>query len=72
MDPKGTSVKVLSADPSRSEKSAVKNNIRPIMSINVSAVRPVSLQGFFFFSSPGLKRSFVVGSHGNREHRGGS
>lgn len=48
---KGTNVKGLSPEPSHAEKSAVKANLEPIISVNVSAVKLVSLQGFFFFFS---------------------
>lgn len=57
---KGTNVKGLSPEPSHSEKSAVKANLEPIISVNVSAVKPVSLP----------PQRLIFGSHGNCEHGG--
>lgn len=57
---KGTNVKALSPEPSHSEKSAVKANLEPIISVNVSAVKLVSLQGFLFFFSGSNRGSSLV------------
>ena len=44
----------------------MKANFEPIMSVNVSAVKLVSLQAFFLM----LEQRHLVGSHGNCLHGG--
>lgn len=63
--PEGTNVGALHTEQSHSEKSAVKTNCGPVMSVNVSAVQLVSLQVFLM-----LEQRHLVGSHGNCQHGG--
>lgn len=64
-------MRALNPEPSHSEKSAVKANLGPIMSINVCRQTrlPAGLKKKNVFTLM-LEQRHLVGSHGNRQHRG--
>lgn len=60
-------MKALSPEPSHSEKSAVKANLEPIISV---ICRQTCLPAGFFVFFLRLEQRLIVGSHGNSEHGG--